>query len=128
MIDTAARCKALELAKKFAQKELHASEFENDWPRSTQDLGVRSVGFWIWTLFDDDEKGLVSDQGDPEVPKILANSISFLESDQEFLPRAKGFLERTRDRFSYGVEWIDCELPWHIAWPMPASQDQKKQM
>lgn len=117
MIDKTARMKAIELVKKLASEELSASEFENGWPRKTQDLGVKTIGFWIWTLFDDDDDGLIRNQGDVEVRKIVGNAISFLSSEEEFEPRSHGLLSKVRTLFTGGIEWIGCELPWHSEWP-----------
>lgn len=120
MVDKDARMKAIELVKKLAAEELSASEFESDWPRKTQDLGVRSIGFWIWTLFDDEEDGLIRTQGDAEICKVARNAISFLSSEKEFEPRNHGLLNKVRTLFTGGIEWIGCELPWHSEWPNPS--------
>lgn len=120
MIDKAARMSAIELVNKLVAEELSVSEFENDWPRKTQDLGVRSIGFWIWTLFDDDdEDGAIRNRGDAEICKIARNAISFLYSEEDFEPRDPGLRSKVRTLFTGGVEWIGCELPWHNEWPKP---------
>jgi hypothetical protein len=120
VIDKDARLKAIRLVKKLIAEELSVSEFENSWPRKTQDLGVRSIGFWMWTLFNDDEDGLIRTQGDPEIRKVARNAISFLSSEMDFEPRDHGLLNKIRTLFTGGVEWIGCELPWHSEWPNPS--------
>ena len=119
MVDKYARLKAIELMKKLVAEGLSVSKFESSWPRKTQDLGVRSIGFWIWTLFDDDEDGLIRTQGDVEIRKVAGNAIAFLSSENEFEPRNHGLLNKVRTLFTGGVEWIGCELPWHSEWPNP---------
>jgi hypothetical protein len=117
MIDHPARIRALELAKQLSSGTLSVAEFEDQWPKRSMDLGVRSIGFWIWTLFSDDDDGLIDATSDGAVSKTLGHAIAFLSSDSTFEPRERSRLQKFRDRLVHGVEWKDCELPWHDVWP-----------
>lgn len=117
MIDRSAREKALALLHTFESGCLSVDEFENEWPKDTRDLGVRSIGFWMWTLYSDDDDGAIQGHEDREVRQVTSNAISFLSSEVEFVPRKAGAIERIRKLFSAGIEWKDCELPWHEKWP-----------
>lgn len=117
MIDRPARIKALELAKRLSAGSLSVAEFEDQWPKKSTDLGVRSIGFWIWTLFPDEDEDRIDPTSDAAVSKTLGHAMDFLSSGSAFQPRERSRLQKFRDRWVNGVEWRDCELPWHDAWP-----------
>src|SRR6185437_721389 len=122
MIDRAARNMGVRLLQDVRSGQMLANEFERVWPKETKDLGVRSVGFWIWTLFDDDTIDPIRIKPSSEEEKVLSNSINFLSSDSEFRPQQSGISHKLKTIFTAGVEWKGCELPWHMEWPYPPSE------
>lgn len=121
MIDRAARVAAVSVLQDLRFGRMLPSEFERLWPRKTEDLGVRSIGYWVWTLFDDDSGDPVKVGTASEEEKILDNSIEFLTSDRVFEPRRSGILYKAKTILTGGTEWMGCELPWHMKWPFPPS-------
>lgn len=118
MIDSAARVAGVDVLQGLRAGQMLPSEFERLWPK-TDDLGVRSVGYWVWTLFDDDSKDPIKINPNSEEEKVLTNSIEFLSSDHAFQPRQSGLVHKVKTIFTGGVEWAGCELPWHMKWPFP---------
>ncbi len=123
MIDAPARKIALSLVCQFKERGLLVDDFEECWPRDTGDLGVRSIGFWIWTLFGDDEDGYIEKGNNNDFNRILSNTILFLSSQDEFIPKKAGLKNKIKTMLFSGVEWVGCELPWHREWPFP--QDKR---
>lgn len=119
MIDRIARVTGTSVLQEVRSGQMSPSEFERAWPKKTEDLVVRSIGFWIWTLFDDDSNGRIQIKAGSEEEKVLNNSIEFLSSSHEFQPRESGIAHKVKTIFTGGIEWIGCELPWHMNWPFP---------
>jgi hypothetical protein len=119
MIDRAARVAGISILQRVHAGKMSPSEFERAWPKGTEDLAVKSVGFWIWTLFDDDSDDPIWVKASSEEEKVLENSIEFLGSDHEFQPRQSGLMHKAKTILTEGIEWIGCELPWHMKWPFP---------
>lgn len=122
MIDRIARGTAITILQDLRSGQLLPSAWERSWPKRTRDLAVRSVGYWVWTLFDDHIDAPIQVVENSEEQRILGNSIQFLASDREFYPRDSGLVSKVKTVIVGGVEWIGCELPWHIEWPFPPSE------
>ncbi|QJD69668.1 hypothetical protein HG421_19550 [Xanthomonas campestris pv. badrii] len=119
MIDHSARNIGVELLRKLDENRLYSSEFEGNWPKKTEDNAVRSIGYWIWTLFDDENECIIEIKENSEEKSILKNSIEFLNSDRIFHPRVLVKYEKMKKIIFEGTEWLGCELPWHKKWPFP---------
>ena len=128
MIDTAARQHASKMVRMIMSRSLSIEAFEDSWPRTTCDIGVRSVGFWLWTLFDDDDVGIIDHHGVPSVINALDRAAAFLESDEEFSPQKVSFAGRVRNLLRDGVEWRGAELPWHDNWPWSPVDDTSSEV
>lgn len=125
MIDTSARQTASKMVRMIISRSLSVQVFEDSWPRKTRDMGVRSVGFWLWTLFDDDEVGIIDHHGTPSVMRALERAAEFLESNEEFCPRKLSWADRVRNFLHAGIEWRGAELPWHDNWPWRPVNDAR---
>ncbi|HRO24119.1 MAG TPA: hypothetical protein PLR07_07500 [Promineifilum sp.] len=119
MINRTARAAGIIFLREVRAGQVSPKEFERTWPKGAGDLAVNSVGFWIWTLFDDDSNAPILIKPNSEEEKILTNSIEFLSSNHEFQPQQSGIARKFKTIFTNGVEWIGCELPWHMNWPFP---------
>lgn len=119
MIDYAARNIGVELLRKLDENRLSSGEFEGNWPKKSEDSAVKSIGYWIWTLFDDEYDGIIEIREDSEEKIIIRNSIEFLVSDRVLQTKMLGRYEKIKKMFSEGTEWLGCELPWHKRWPFP---------
>lgn len=118
MIDVTARAAGISVLQEVRSGRMRAREFERAWPK-TEDLAVKSIGFWIWTLFDDDSNDPIQIEAGSEEEKVLNNSIEFLSSNHEFQLRKGGVAHKFKMILTGGIEWIGCELPWHMNWPFP---------
>lgn len=125
MIDKTARGIGVGVLQDVRLGVISPSDFERLWPKETKDLAVMSVGFWLWTLFDDDGVEPIRINANSEEEKVLNNSIDFLSSDHEFQSQKHGTLNKVKTIFTKGVEWAGCELPWHMKWPFPPSSTKK---
>ncbi|MCC5054035.1 hypothetical protein [Xanthomonas campestris] len=119
MIDHAARNIGVELLLKLDEHRLSSDEFEGNWPKKTDDNAVKSIGYWVWTLFDDEHDCIIEIKENSEEKLILRNSIEFLNSDQILHLKMLGRYEKIKTILSEGTEWLGCELPWHKKWPFP---------
>lgn len=59
MIDCSARNIGVELLRKLDENRLSSIEFEENWPKKTEDNAVKSIGYWIRTLFDDEHDCII---------------------------------------------------------------------
>jgi hypothetical protein len=121
MIDEAARLAGVKILSHVRSGKISPGDFERLWPNNTEDVAVKSVGFWIWTLFDDDSSDPIRIEEGSEEEIVLGNSLAFLSSGREFQPRSHGIAQKLKMILTGGVEWIGCELPWHLEWPFPPS-------
>lgn len=119
MIDTAARAAAVGILRELSAGQLLPSVWEDTWPKKTKDLAVRSVGYWVWTQFDDHIDAPIRIEENSEQQTILRNAIRFLSSGSEFHAKDSGIAHKVKTIFVGGVEWVGCELPWHVNWPFP---------
>ncbi|MCC4589278.1 hypothetical protein LL962_19595 [Xanthomonas sp. NCPPB 1067] len=119
MIDYAARSIGIELLRKLDENRLSSDEFEDEWPKESKDNAVKSIGYWVWTLFDDEHDCIIEIKENSEEKTILRNSIEFLISDKILHPKMFGRYEKIKRILSEGKEWVGCELPWHKKWPFP---------
>ena len=109
---------AITLLEQVRAGALSGDDIDNRWP-ATDDMLLRSIHFWLWTLFDDfSDARVVIEPGSPE-ERILDNCLRFLHDDAVFAIRPRGTLAEWKRRLRSGVEWKGCELPWHDAWPYP---------
>lgn len=118
-MDTQARQTALAMLTQLKLGTLGVQEFESQWPHRSPDLGVRSIGYFIWTLYSDDDPGCIQVGNDIETGQIIDNAMAFLSSRDEFMPRPAAAVSRFRQFLSRGNQWRGCELPWHLHWPKP---------
>jgi hypothetical protein len=125
MIDPKARAEAVQILADLRSGELLPSTWENSWPKQTEDLAVKCIGYWVWTLFDDHADAAIRINEHSDEETILKNSIEFLSSDTEFQPRRSGMVQTVKMIFTAGIEWVGCELPWHMEWPYPPSGESK---
>lgn len=125
MIDPTARAEAVQVLGELRSGNLLPSIWENTWPKQTQDLAVKCIGYWVWTLFDDHTDTVIRINADSAEERILNNSIEFLSSETEFQPQRGGMLHKVKMIFTAGIEWVGCELPWHMEWPYPPSGESK---
>lgn len=99
MIDHSARNIGIELLRKLDENRLSSNEFEENWPKETEDGAVKSIGYWIWTLFDDEHECIIEIKESSEEKSILKNSIEFLNSDRIFHPKVLGKYEKIKKLF-----------------------------
>lgn len=118
MIDIEARAGARRIIQGVLERGLSPEDVETRWPR-TKDLAVRTVRFWLWTLYDDDSVEVVQFNHGSEERLILNNAAEFLATPEPFCPRSVGAVTRFKNMLVDGVEWYRCELPWHARWPFP---------
>lgn len=119
VIDYSARNTGIELLRKMDENRLCSSDFEDKWPKKTKDNAVNSIGYWVWTLFDDYHDIIIEIKENSEEKIIIMNSIEFLNSDRVFHPKMLGRYGKIKKFISEGTEWLGCELPWHKKWPFP---------
>lgn len=124
MIDIEARTAARQIVQKILVDGLHPNDVEFNWP-TTNDLAVRSIKFWLWTLYDDDSNASVRFPERSEEQSTLRNVEEFLGTSAPFEPMKRGIIAKAKHLLAAGVEWHECELPWHERWPFPPRESDR---